>query len=183
LKLKRFSLRDGTVFLVGLNKHRSQKALAESNKKLLPPLNQMAINTIKIIWTRQSRYGATFFEREMKNMQNPPGSGAMTAADLSSLGGQGPTPAPFAANSRLRRRLWIDLPVGFALGYPGSRAPSGAWPTFSGGLSRGIRPAQLAVGTGSCCYGNPRLAAEAIDRCYLEEIVAGSGARNCLLSF
>ena len=39
----------------------------------------------------------------------------MTAADLSSPGGQGPTPAAFAANSRLRRRLWIDLPVGFAL--------------------------------------------------------------------
>jgi holin-like protein len=70
---------------------------------------------MKITWTRQSRYGATFFERKMKNIQNPPGSGATTAPDLSSLGGKGPSPVAFAANSRRRRRLWIDLPVGFAL--------------------------------------------------------------------
>ena len=48
-------------------------------------------------------------------MQNPPGSAVMTAADLSSLGGNGPTPAPFAGNSRRQRRFWIDLPVGFAV--------------------------------------------------------------------
>src|SRR5271167_4176204 len=42
----------------------------------------MAINTMKIIWIRQSRYGRNKL---------------------------------FAANSRLRRRFWIDLPVGFAV--------------------------------------------------------------------
>jgi holin-like protein len=58
---------------------------------------------------------APSFERKMTNMEKQPGSGVMTAADLSSLGSKGVTEAAFAANSRLRRRFWIDLPVGFAV--------------------------------------------------------------------
>jgi holin-like protein len=67
-------------------------------------------------WSIEDRRGkATFFEWKMKDMLNQPGSGAMTSADLSSLGGKGPNPAAFAANSRMRERFWIDLPVGFAV--------------------------------------------------------------------
>jgi hypothetical protein len=67
----------------------------------------------------------------------------MTAADLSSLGGNGPTPAPFAGNSRRQRRSWIDLPVGFAV------------------LVLSI----IAGEQIKMSYGSPRLAAEAIDHC------------------
>jgi hypothetical protein len=35
------------------------------------------------------------FERKMTIMQNQPGCGVMTAADLSSLGSKGSTPAAF----------------------------------------------------------------------------------------
>lgn len=50
----------------------------------------------------------------MTNMQKPPGSGAMSAADLSPLTSKATTPAAFA-NGRVRRHFWIDLPLGFAV--------------------------------------------------------------------
>jgi holin-like protein len=48
-------------------------------------------------------------------MQKQPGSGVMSAAQLSPLGSKATAPAACAANSRVRRRFWIDLPVGFAV--------------------------------------------------------------------
>jgi holin-like protein len=62
-----------------------------------------------------SRRKATFFERKLTKMQKHPRSATNKTADLSSPGGHGPTPAAFEANSRRRRRFWIDFPVGFAV--------------------------------------------------------------------
>ena len=49
----------------------------------------------------------------MTNMQKGPGSGAMSAGDVSPVSSKTTTPAAFA-NSRVRR-FWIDLPLGFAV--------------------------------------------------------------------
>jgi hypothetical protein len=49
-------------------------------------------------------------------------------------------------------------------------------------LTRGNRPAGLAIRTGGCCDGDPYLAAEETDRLSLEDLIARSCFGNRLLS-